>query len=182
MPVKLRLFHDGVSRMRGMFDEFAKKHIEYQKNCAFSDWDGKTLPQKIKKEDENYGRPDPNSTSAARAQAAHLNIMTEIRHVCYVIYECAEWRSKDGRAAITFRRLFNIYNNISDKLVGTLLRARKHGFIDFEGEMLYQRRDDEKLITLRSNINMIRARFGEPPLVGGGQVEAPARQQVQVFL
>jgi|688.fasta_scaffold2347436_1 hypothetical protein len=31
-----------------------------------------------------------------------------------------------------------IYNTISDKCVGNLLSARKHGFVSFEGEMLYQ--------------------------------------------
>lgn len=29
-----------------------------------------------------------------------------------------------------------------------LLRARKHQMVDFEGEMLYQRRDEDKIITL----------------------------------
>jgi hypothetical protein len=33
-------------------------------------------------------------------------------------------------------------------VVGLLLRARKHGMVTFEGEMLYQRRDEEKIITL----------------------------------
>lgn len=37
---------------------------------------------------------------------------------------------------------------ISNKVVGILIRARKHGFVDFEGEMLYQRRDDDKVIRL----------------------------------
>lgn len=31
-----------------------------------------------------------------------------------------------------------MYNTISDKCVGNLLGARKHGFVTFEGEMLYQ--------------------------------------------
>lgn len=37
---------------------------------------------------------------------------------------------------------------ISDKCVGILLRARKHGFVYFDGEMLYQRRDDNVIIKL----------------------------------
>jgi hypothetical protein len=32
-----------------------------------------------------------------------------------------------------------------------LLRARKHRLLDFEGEMLYQGRDDKKIITLLAN-------------------------------
>lgn len=34
--------------------------------------------------------------------------------------------------------VIQIYNTISDKCVGNLLSARKHGFVAFEGEMLYQ--------------------------------------------
>lgn len=33
---------------------------------------------------------------------------------------------------------FQIYTVISDKLVGMLLRARKHKIVDFEGECLFQ--------------------------------------------
>jgi hypothetical protein len=31
-----------------------------------------------------------------------------------------------------------IYTSISNKVVGVLLRARKHKFVDFEGETLFQ--------------------------------------------
>lgn len=41
-----------------------------------------------------------------------------------------------------------IYVAISDKVVGLLLRARKHHLVDFEGEMLFQGRDDGTLIKL----------------------------------
>lgn len=171
MPFTLKLYHCGVSGLKDRFDSRAKKHIDYQTNCAFSEWD-KNRPRKISKEDATYGRPDPNSKSAARAQAAQLSIMTEIRYLCDMVHECAEWRAQDGRAAITFGKLFKIYITISDKLVGTLLRARKHGFVDFEGEMLYQRRDDSKVIELTRNINTIRARFGQRPLLtGGGEIQ-----------
>lgn len=34
------------------------------------------------------------------------------------------------------------------QVVGMLLRARKHRMVDFEGEMLYQRRDEDVIITL----------------------------------
>lgn len=37
-----------------------------------------------------------------------------------------------------------------------LLRARKHGLIDFEGEMLYQRRDEDTIITLLKPIQEIK--------------------------
>lgn len=41
-----------------------------------------------------------------------------------------------------------IYNHINDKLVGLLLRARKHKLLDFEGEVLFQRRDDDVPVCL----------------------------------
>ena len=49
---------------------------------------------------------------------------------------------------IEFGKLFKIYTYISNKLVGILLRARKYGLVDFEGECLFQRQDDDVIITL----------------------------------
>lgn len=53
-----------------------------------------------------------------------------------------------AEAQIKFGDLFRMYQVISNKVVGILIRARRHGYVDFEGEMLYQRRDDDKLIRL----------------------------------
>ena len=50
--------------------------------------------------------------------------------------------------SIKFGRLFEIYVRISNKLVGVLLRARKHGLVHFEGETLFQRRDDHVPVSL----------------------------------
>lgn len=47
-----------------------------------------------------------------------------------------------------FRPLFNIYTRVSNKLVGVLLRARKYGLVEFDGEMLFQGRDDSVQIRL----------------------------------
>ncbi|OZC06224.1 hypothetical protein X798_06787 [Onchocerca flexuosa] len=41
-------------------------------------------------------------------------------------------------------------------LVGMLIRARKYKLVDFEGEMLYQRQDDDKIIRLLKPIEEIR--------------------------
>lgn len=50
-----------------------------------------------------------------------------------------------------------IYNHINDKLVGLLLRARKHKLLDFEGEVLFQRRDDDVPVCLLMPIKEIKA-------------------------
>lgn len=52
-----------------------------------------------------------------------------------------------------------MYTVISDKLVGMLLRARKHKILDFEGEVLFQRKDDHVPIILLKPIEEIRAIF-----------------------
>lgn len=50
---------------------------------------------------------------------------------------------------------------INDKLVGLLLRARKHKFIEFEGEVLFQRRDDDVPIFMLKSIKEIKAELDE---------------------
>ena len=68
--------------------------------------------------------------------------------------------------------LFKIYNRINDKVVGLLIRARKKDLLSFEGEMLYQGRDDLTWIVLTKNINTIRVFFGrDGDLAAGGVAE-----------
>lgn len=42
-----------------------------------------------------------------------------------------------------------------------LLRARKYGLLTFEGEMLYQRQDDNKTITMLKSLPEIQNTIGE---------------------
>lgn len=95
----------------------------------------------------SYGRPVPGSKTEARGIKAHENIEDEIRVLCQVIEEHGAPIEK-GIAEIKFGELFRLYQVISNKVVGVLIRARKHGFVEFEGEMLYQRRDDNVIIRL----------------------------------
>ena len=48
-----------------------------------------------------------------------------------------------------------MYNHISDKVVGTLIRARRHKLVEFEGEMLYQGQDNNKPVTLIKSLSDI---------------------------
>lgn len=95
----------------------------------------------------SYGRPVPGSKTEARGIKAHENIEDEIRVLCSVIEEHGN-PTEGGLAEIKFGELFRLYQVISNKVVGVLIRARKHGFVEFEGEMLYQRRDDDVIIKL----------------------------------
>ncbi|CAI2320786.1 unnamed protein product [Caenorhabditis sp. 36 PRJEB53466] len=106
------------------------------------------VPKKMDKESSEYGRPKPGTLTEQRAKKAAAHVAREMLTLCEVVEDYGK-REKDGEPIrITFGRLFGIYVNISDKVVGTLLRARKHKMVDFEGEMLFQRRDDHVIITL----------------------------------
>ena len=52
----------------------------------------------------------------------------------------------DGTVVVTFGRLFERYTKISNSCC-MLLRARKQNLVDFQGEMLFQRRDVNVVIT-----------------------------------
>lgn len=70
-----------------------------------------------------------------------------MRVLCSVIEEHGT-ATTDGLSEIKFGELFRLYSVISTKVVGILIRARKHGYVEFEGEMLYQKRDDNVVIRL----------------------------------
>ncbi len=83
-----------------------------------------------------------------------------MKQLCQIIQ--SNGKEQNGTITITFGDLFEvwyrclnlvlifdflkIYTNISDKLVGVLLKARKHGYLTFQGEMLLQNRDENVLI------------------------------------
>ena len=100
-----------------------------------------------KKHPSDYGTPVSGSKTEARGKKAHQKISGEIVELCAII-EDQGFLNDDNKRSIKFGRLFDIYTVISNKVVGVLLRARKYGFVDFQGETLFQRRDDETIITL----------------------------------
>ncbi|CAB3403032.1 unnamed protein product [Caenorhabditis bovis] len=102
----------------------------------------------------DYGRPPPGSKTEARGIKAGVHVCREILYLCEIIDQNAE--GEEPHKWIKFGRLFYIYSFYSDKLVGMLIRARKYGLLHFEGEMLYQRQDDEKIITMLMPMSEIR--------------------------
>ena len=106
----------------------------------------------IKRGDANYGKPVAGSKTEARGKKAHERISNEIVELCAIIEDngikTVGDENKQQIATINFGRLFEIYTVISNKVVGLLLRARKYGFVTFDGETLFQRRDDHVIITL----------------------------------
>jgi len=98
-------------------------------------------------DDPNYGCPIPGSKTEFRGKLAWIHVSEEIVQLCKFIQELG-WHRADGRYVILFGKLFQFYQRFSEKVVGVLIRARKQGLIDFEGEMLYQRQDEMVPITL----------------------------------
>nr|XP_032826246.1 uncharacterized protein LOC116951598 [Petromyzon marinus]XP_032826247.1 uncharacterized protein LOC116951598 [Petromyzon marinus] len=140
-----------VGGLRSAWEQWSDDYTERQKLNPFSQrFDMEqalsTLPQKG---EEGYGRPKEGTRTAERAARAQQDVRKEMLEMCYLIRRIGEPGS-DGRKQVAFGHLFHTYARVSDKLVGILLRARKHGLVDFEGEMLWQGRDDHVQITLLS--------------------------------
>ncbi|XP_005072681.1 actin-binding Rho-activating protein [Mesocricetus auratus] len=138
-----------VGSLTGRWQQWADEHMQSQKLNPFSDdfdYD-LAMATRLHKGDEGYGRPREGSKTAERAKRAEEHIYREIMELCFVIRTMARHR-RDGKVQVTFGELFDRYVRISDKVVGILMRARKHGLVHFEGEMLWQGKDDHVVITL----------------------------------
>eukprot|EP00090_Calanus_glacialis_P043326 TRINITY_DN76690_c0_g1_i1.p1 TRINITY_DN76690_c0_g1~~TRINITY_DN76690_c0_g1_i1.p1 ORF type:complete len:154 (-),score=36.65 TRINITY_DN76690_c0_g1_i1:62-523(-) len=140
-----------------------------------------TQESHFKKSDAEYGKPQEGTKTAARGRKAHQAISGEIVELCQVIQANARITGEDGVSrGILFGDLFNIYNSISNKVVGLLLRARKYKLVQFEGETLFQGRDNKTPVFLIRSIDEVKSVFksGEDPTsfqwgVIGRQLDEP---------
>lgn len=138
------------------FNNQANQHMQSQLLNPFSQTDGRASP-KPQFSKEEYGKPLAGSLTEMRGQKANIHVMKEMLELCQIIdSEGYNVKDEPKMRVIPFGELFNIYNYISDKVVGILLRARKHKLVQFEGEMLFQRRDDNVPIFLLKPIHEIR--------------------------
>ena len=128
-------------------DKVDGKTPPQQQAASSSKYHGMLHMQKLSGHDDTYGRPAEGSKTEYRGKQAGVRISNEVVELCDVI-ENLGVPQKDGTFAVTFGVLFEAYTRISNKLVGMLMRARKQKLIDFKGEMLFQRRDDDVIIRL----------------------------------
>lgn len=155
----LRLIVDSpLSSKVAMFNKREKSHVESQSTNPFSESHGDGRMHRLKISKEEYGRPKAGSLTEYRGKKANIQVYQEMLELCTVINDEGHSVSKKTPEirGILFGELFNIYTHINDKLVGLLLRARKHELIAFEGEVLFQRRDDNVPILLTKPIREIR--------------------------
>lgn len=169
-PLVFESLSDRVSK----FNEKVNKHLESQLLNPFSDSfkgnNSRSPSPRPKFSKEEYGKPIAGSKTEQRGRKAHSHICKEILELCEIIYDVGTYNAKCRAAAeddegnqpssddiiVTFGELFQLYTKISSKVVGLLLAAKKRGLIYFEGEMLFQRRDDHVLIALLKPIDEIR--------------------------
>ncbi|XP_026144344.1 actin binding Rho activating protein b [Carassius auratus] len=141
--------YSAVGNLKSRWQNWASEHTVNQKLNPFSeDFDYEySMSTRLRPGEEGYGRPKEGSKTAERARRAEAHIHREIDDMCFIIRTMAD-PDPDGYTRVTFGDLFDRYVRISDKVVGILMRARKHGKVAFDGEMLWQGRDDGVIITL----------------------------------
>ena len=132
--------------VRAKMDAFKSKHQKPSQDSG-TPYHGMLHMQEISGHDDQHGRPEAGSRTEFRGKSAGVHVTREIIELCEII-EASGSPQHDGTIGITFGALFEIYTKISNKLVGMLLRARKQDLVSFEGEMLFQRRDDDVVIYL----------------------------------
>ncbi|KAM3878591.1 actin-binding Rho-activating protein [Diretmus argenteus] len=139
-----------MSDIKSRWQQWSQQHVEGQKLNPFSeefDFDH-AMAQRLRKGDSGYGRPKEGSKTAERGDRAQKHIHREMEEMVWIIRDMG-FEDREGRTVISFGRLFDRYVKISDKVVGILLRCRKHKMLDFKGEMLWKGQDDDVIITLR---------------------------------
>uniref|UniRef100_A0A1A9W290 Costars domain-containing protein n=1 Tax=Glossina brevipalpis TaxID=37001 RepID=A0A1A9W290_9MUSC len=170
-----------LSSKVAMFNNQVQQHKQSQLLNPFSQSDGRASPRPTFSKEE-YGKPLAGSLTEMRGHKANIHVLKEMLELCQIISsEGYPVQDDPGMRVIPFGELFNIYNYISDKVVGILLRARKHKLVDFEGEMLYQRRDDDVPVFLLRPISIIRQEL-EEKMENIKRAASPAPQATSVLL
>lgn len=136
-----------VKGLKENWQRWSSEQQEYQKHNPFGGA-GRPVSGQHQLGQEGYGQPLEGSLTHQRGQDAQSHIGREVQELCQVIREMGERRGEEGPPVVAFGQLFERYVTISNKLVGILLRARKQGLVQFQGEMLWQGQDNHVLITL----------------------------------
>jgi len=92
---------------------------------------------------------DKGPTSEQRSQEANEKLNFEIWEICDTI-KTIGLPDDDGGFMVEFSELFDAYSTVSSQTVGLLIRARRRGFVHFEGETLLKGKDDMEIVTLLS--------------------------------
>lgn len=143
-------FQASLSAKASQFENLAKAHQNAQSTNPFSNGGGRPVISA-----SDYGKPKAGSLTEYRGMKAMIDVFEDVLTLCQVISDEGRSNKSGEETVILFGRLFNIFTKVNDKVVGILLRARKYGYVRFEGEMLLQRRDDDVPIFLTKKFEQI---------------------------
>lgn len=105
---------------------------------------------------KDYGTAPEGSLSAARVEHAKDWLDEEIEKLLRTIVSYGTVDQLTRKVYIKFKDLFDAYVDISNTVVGLLMRARKRGHVSYSGNgMLYQRQSDDVLITIDAPSHML---------------------------
>ena len=104
--------------------------------------------RKLKKGDAGYGKAVAGSETEARANKAQAWIEEEISKLIEVLKEFGVEDAATKEVHMSFGELFNRYADISDTLVGILMRGKRRKRILFDSDMLFQGVHDHIVIRL----------------------------------
>jgi hypothetical protein len=127
----------GISNLTKMWQSKANAHTDTQARNPFREGGGAAAARAPRPGDADYGRAAAGSQTAERAAKAQDWVEQEIAKLLSVIREIGENRP-DGQAVVKFGPLFYAYQDISDTLVGIMMRAKKRKLISYPGDMLFQ--------------------------------------------
>ena len=97
---------------------------------------------------DHYGRPPEGSLTEKRGQEAAVWVDKEIDKLIVEIKKIGEFDAEEGGITVEFGKLFLQYQDISNTVVGILMRAKKRGRVKYEGEMLYQHKPHVKITVI----------------------------------
>jgi len=100
---------------------------------------------------EEYGRPVEGSLTDIRGKQAASWVDHEVDKLVGEILKIGRFDpSEGGLATVAFGELFLHYQDISNTVVGILMRAKKRKRVKYEGEMLFQHSSKNVKITALS--------------------------------
>lgn len=137
MNAEQKLLADNI---RGMMDSAKSKDV-----VKLDDFDEKNAPA------FDFGEYGSRKNELSKRRAANFNKGVEegIDSLIKVIKRVGKFdKSEGGVATVTFGELFEEYENISDMLVGLLMRAKKRKRLKYSGDMLFQGIHDHVKITV----------------------------------
>ena len=98
---------------------------------------------------DHYGRPVDGSLTEARGKQASAWVDHEVDRLIEEITKIGQYdETEGGMVTVTFGKLFLHYQDISNTVVGILMRAKKRHRVKYLGEMLYQHTSDNVKITV----------------------------------